>query len=244
MKTLIIEDEIPNALRLTRLLKGIDPTIEVLGPLTSIAEVRRFFSDGGKADIIFSDIRLNDGLVFEAFEDKNFSLRIIFTTAYSEYALKAFDYNCVHYLLKPIDEDELASALSKALLLSPRRVADMNPLREGSFRESFEIDRGAEIKLVQADQTALLLYEDGATELFTAEGSQGLVKKSMNAIETELDPKIFFRASRQCLINRNFIGKISYKGLRTLSVEINCPTPFKVDISREKSSVFRKWLNR
>ena len=115
MKILVIEDEQPNFLRLKKLLSEIDPKCTIDGPLVSQTAVREYFLQGYAPDIVISDIRLSDGLVFDAFDEMNVNTRIIFTTAYSEYAVKAFNYNSIHYLLKPIVREELAAAIDKAL---------------------------------------------------------------------------------------------------------------------------------
>ena len=125
MKILVIEDEQPNFLRLKKLLSEIDPKCTIDGPLVSQTAVREYFLQGYAPDIVISDIRLSDGLVFDAFDEMNVNTRIIFTTAYSEYAVKAFNYNSIHYLLKPIVREELAAAIDKALRQNPERLSEM-----------------------------------------------------------------------------------------------------------------------
>ena len=111
MNILIIEDEKHNADRLMRLLSSYEDNITIYGPLTSVVEVRDFFNSKRSIDLILSDIRLTDGLSFDALEDVTENIPVIFTTAYDEYALKAFNYNGIAYLLKPIEKDELAGAI-------------------------------------------------------------------------------------------------------------------------------------
>lgn len=115
MKILVLEDEQRNAMRLIRLLNGIDATFTIEGPLASIKETVEFFQSGKAADLILADIRLTDGLSFEALKYAPATVPIIFTTAYDEYAVQAFKFNSFDYLLKPVDADELEAAIDKAI---------------------------------------------------------------------------------------------------------------------------------
>ena len=129
MKILVLEDEQRNAMRLIRLLNGIDTTFTIEGPLASIKETVEFFQSGKAADLILADIRLTDGLSFEALKYAPATVPIIFTTAYDEYAVQAFKFNSFDYLLKPVDADELEAAIDKAI-----KQAGIMPTRTfGSF---------------------------------------------------------------------------------------------------------------
>lgn len=125
MKILVLEDEQRNAMRLIRLLNGIDTTFTIEGPLASIKETVEFFQSGKAADLILADIRLTDGLSFEALKYAPATVPIIFTTAYDEYAVQAFKFNSFDYLLKPVDADELEAAIDKAIKTG-RNYADEN----------------------------------------------------------------------------------------------------------------------
>lgn len=140
MNVLIIEDERHNADRLTRLLNSSFDDITVYGPLTSIADIRRFFNEPERMDLILADIRLSDGLSFDALKD----IPVIFTTAYDEYALKAFHYNGIAYLLKPIDKEELVEAVEKSRRLTApsatKEIAEIYRLLQGKpevYRQRF-----------------------------------------------------------------------------------------------------------
>lgn len=173
MNILVIEDEKHNADRMIRLLNGYDWNCRVFGPLGSVMEVREFFQGEDKVDLILSDIRLTDGLSFDALSDVPGDIPVIFTTAYDEYALRAFNYNGIAYLLKPIEKDELAEAIEKVRRMSSssasKEIAEIYRLLQGNsvaYRQRFLIpDRDGYIT-VPVSQVSYVSTESGVTRLF------------------------------------------------------------------------------
>ena len=199
MKILIIEDEHPNFLRLKKLLKELDSSYTVEGPLISQSAVKDYFENGNRPDLIISDIRLSDGLVFDAFDDVNCDTRIIFTTAYSEYAVKAFQYNSIHYLLKPIDEGKLREVLGRA-------VGEAKKKKDGRRRQLFVRTKGRSLTIDQGD---ILYIESKAkkAEIHTVKETIEIYA-AMSGLEEQLDER-FYRCHRGYLVNMAYIVEYS-----------------------------------
>jgi two-component system, LytTR family, response regulator LytT len=215
MKILIIEDEAMAARRLERLLLEIEPNIKILSMLPSIEESLGFLSKNTVIDLIFSDIQLSDGLSFDIFKQITPPCPIIFTTAYDEYAIQAFKTHAVDYLLKPLDVKELELALQKfkdfyaekpaqnalqqdfaALLQSLQKTATK------TFRKRFLIKKGEDFISIDADEVAYFYSENRITKLYKPDGKWFLFDQTLDDLEKELDPTMFFR------INRQFIAQI------------------------------------
>lgn len=248
MKILIIEDEQPNFLRLKKLLNDIDPTFAVEGPLISQSAVREYFAAGNKPDLIISDIRLSDGLVFDAFDDTDCDTRIIFTTAYSEYAVKAFQYNSIHYLLKPIVKEELAAAIKKAVVQIPERLSEIKqltaPTVKGAPRRRFLVPFRDGFEIIRVEDVAFLKYDCGILRLYRCNGDSYALDMSIDECEEQLDPDMFFRANRQFIVNINAIRKLINYWDRKLRVVLAAFPDEEILVSRDKSKSLREWLDR
>lgn len=227
MKILILEDEQRNAMRLIRLLNDIDPTFVIEGPFTNIKETVDFFQSGKTTDLILADIRLTDGLSFEALKYAPATVPIIFTTAYDEYAVQAFKFNSFDYLLKPLDADELEVAIDKATKAGKnyaeenlRQLFDALQKNQYRYRERF-----------------LLPYRDGY-------GTSEAVNVSMDELEQQLNPDCFFRANRQYIINVEhvlFLG--NYFGGK-LIVRLKGYPDTRITVSKEKAQRLKEWIDR
>lgn len=248
MKILIIEDEQPNFLRLKKLLNDIDPTFAVEGPLISQSAVKEYFTAGNKPDLIISDIRLSDGLVFDAFDDTDCDTRIIFTTAYSEYAVKAFQYNSIHYLLKPIVKEELASAIAKAVEQIPERLSEIKqltaPAAKGAPRRRFLVPYRDGFEIIRADDVAFLKYDCGMLRLYRFNGDSYALDMSIDECDMQLDEDMFFRSNRQFIVNINAIAKLINYWDRKLRVVLSGFPDEEILVSRDKSKQLREWLDR
>lgn len=246
-KILIIEDEPLNANRVKRLLLDIDDTLEIEGPLTSVEEVIELLSSNNY-DLILSDIRLHDRLVFEAFQEVMPSCPVIFTTAYDEYALKAFRNNGIDYLLKPIDYKELSDAYHKACLLGSSREATtklQSVSRElKCYKERILVTRGDELVPLKVCDINYIHTEDNQVCAYTVDGERYHLALTMGELEEVLSPELFFRLNRQYIVHIDSIQKISFYFMGKLVVRIKGCSESPIVVSKGRSSDFREWLDR
>ena len=250
MRVVIIEDEKPSARRLQRLLNDIDVDAEKL--LHSVEESVQWFSSNPHPDLIFLDVQLSDGLSFEIFEQLEINSAIIFTTAYDAYALQAFKLNSIDYLLKPIDKGELREAVDqfrKRHAEGSSLNMNLNDLRsllgnqqQAQYKRRFSIKVGQHLKLISAEDVECFYSENKGTYLFTKEGRNYLLDGTLEALENELDPDMFFRISRKYFVNVNAINDmISYTNSR-LQIKLNTYRENDVIVARERVRDFKKWL--
>ncbi len=250
MNVIIIEDEKPAARRLSRLLAEFD--VEVSDMLHSVEEALNWFRSNEHPDLIFLDIQLSDGLSFEIFDEIEVKSSIIFTTAYDEYALQAFKLNSIDYLLKPIDDEELEVAVKKfrALKPEPQKLALdfddikkllVNPI-EREYKKRFTVKVGQHLKIINADEVESFYSENKGTYAATSDGRNYLLDTTLENLETELNPKIFFRVSRKFYVNINHIKDIiSYTNSR-LQIKLNHFSELEIIVSRERVRDFKLWL--
>lgn len=248
MKILIIEDETPNFLRLQKLLNDIIPEAEIVGPADSVAAAKDILSCR-TFDIILADIRLSDGLVFEAFDEAVIKSPVIFTTAYDEYAIKAFKYNGVDYLLKPIAKTELEASLKKVQDKSGVfKGEDLNKLyrllQNGGvrYRERFLVQEKDGYNIIMADDVRYIYFEGGITRLFLKDGHRFIIDQPLNELEEQLDPKRFFRATRQHIVNIDGVERISNWFNRKVKIHLADYQDVEIIVSKEKTSFLKQWL--
>jgi two-component system, LytTR family, response regulator len=258
MRVIIIEDEIPAANHLARLLKNIDLGVEVVTKLDSVESALKYLQSASGIDLIFMDIQLADGLSFSIFEQMNLTTPVIFTTAFDQYTLKAFKVNSLDYLLKPIDEGELNQAVEKYSQLYPKTdkslsdkiyhiVREMTTSREipsSRYKERLLIKRGRHLHYLKTEAVAHF-YADGklcyAVD-FTA--SRHLVECNLNHLEVELAPNRFYRVNRHLLVNIESVKKVHpWMGGR-LKLELLPPMNDDTIVSRERVNGFKDWLGQ
>ena len=250
MNVLIIEDEKPAARRLSRLLE--QKGVEVSTMLHSVEESVDWFQKNEHPDLIFLDIQLSDGLSFEIFDIIEVNSAIIFTTAYDEYALQAFKLNSIDYLLKPIDDEELEKALDQYRTISQPQnqlALDFNDIKkllvnplEREYKKRFTARVGQHIKIINADEIECFYSENKGTYAFTTEGRNYLLDMTLENLEDELEPEMFFRVSRKFYININHIKDIiSYTNSR-LKITLNRFNEQEIIVSRERVRDFKLWL--
>ncbi|WAC10602.1 LytR/AlgR family response regulator transcription factor [Dyadobacter pollutisoli] len=255
MNVLIIEDEALSASRLQNLLYRYDPAIKVLQTLTSIRESIQWLGNTGNVtpDLIFMDLHLEDGLAFKIIDDLHLNVPIVFTTAYSEYTLKAFKANSIDYLLKPIDPGELASAIDKFAITRPKAspVPDMSALLamyqstvQEPFKERFLASAGTKLFSIQTTDIAYFTIEQKATFLKTYEGKHLAMDYSLDKLSQLLDPKQFFRINRSLIVALNSIRTIHTISAGRLRLELHPSIGQEVLVSGDRMADFKQWLGK
>ncbi len=250
MTTIIIEDEKPAARLLQRKLQKINISADVM--LHSVEEAIAWFSTNKHPDLIFLDIQLSDGLSFEIFEKVTIKSAVIFTTAFDEYALRAFKLNAIDYLLKPIDEDDLEAAVSKfqsnqsksnPVQLDFESIKKMlqNPF-EKSYKTRFTVKIGQHLKIITADEIECYFSENKGTYIHTIDNRNYLIDSTLEVLENELDPKNSFRVSRKFIVPLRFIKEIVLYSNSRLKVILPSYKEDEVIVSREKVQEFKLWL--
>ena len=250
MNVIIIEDERPSARRLQRMLQKLN--VEVTTMLHSVEESIAWFETNKHPDLIFLDIQLSDGLSFEIFENVTIKSSIIFTTAFDEYALQAFKLNSIDYLLKPIDEAELDAAVKQFNAVRPKvtnaqiNFEDIkklltNPV-DSVYKKRFTTKIGQHIKMIPVDEIECFYSENKGTYAHTIDGRDYLLDTTLELLEAELEPALFFRISRKFYININAIKDIiSYTNSR-LQLKLNNYKDQDIIVARERVKDFKIWL--
>ncbi len=250
MNVLIIEDEKPSARYLQRMLEKQDVSVSQM--LHSVEEAVNWFQNNPHPDLIFLDIQLSDGLSFEIFDTVEVNSAIIFTTAFDEYALQAFKLNSIDYLLKPIDEDELYSAVEKYKSFNPStqnvqfnfediKKLLVNPV-ERAYKKRFTTKIGQHIKMISVDEIECFYSENKGTYAHTVDGRNYLLETTLEQLEQELSPELFFRISRKYYINIEAIKDIIFYTNSRLQLKLNSYKEQEVIVARERVKDFKLWL--
>jgi DNA-binding LytR/AlgR family response regulator len=251
MNILIVENEKPAADRLVRLLMKIDKSLTILGVIETVEETINRLREKPVPDLILMDIQLDDGLCFEVFETTNVDIPVIFTTAYDEYMLKAFKVNSIDYLLKPIDEELLKSALVKFKKL----YADNDPFKRdfkqlmfefrNQYKSRFLIKIGEKYRSVPAAEISHFHIIERSVFLNDNQGKDYGIDYSLDQLQTMLDPRKFFRINRECIVNiENISLMYSYSSSR---LQLTLKDREKSDlfvVSREKVAEFKRWIDK
>jgi DNA-binding LytR/AlgR family response regulator len=256
MTALIIEDEQLIAEEMKSMIEAVAPDVVLLGVMPSIKSARKWFQANPVPDVLFMDIKLSDGLSFELFEQVQINCPVIFCTAYEEYAIRAFKVNGVDYLLKPVQEEDLQKAIGKVRSMQqsgsaiPADIAQLvkyftqSPSNKPQFKERFIINTNNKLIPVEAKDIALI-YRDTLNYFFRFDGQKLIYDYSpLEEIEEVLDPDLFFRASRQAIVNINAIQVLKPYGNQKVMVHLKPPLNMEIDVSREKAPLLRKWLDR
>ena len=249
MKALVIEDEILASKHLLQVLDEVGD-ISVIAVLESITETIEWFRKNPQPEVIFMDIHLADGSAFEIFRNTEITCPVIFTTAYDEYALKAFKVNSIDYLLKPIEAADVKNALKKLRGLSePENLKTaLNNLiesygRTSKYRKHFLIpSKGDKLIPVQSSDLACFFIDSGIVKAISTDGKSFNFDHTLDELEGMLDPQDFFRANRQYIISRKAIRDIDLWFNSRLSVNLKIAVPEKILISKARISEFKKWF--
>lgn len=254
MKVLIIEDEQLAARRIEGLIRRYDAAITIMGIIDSVSAAVRWLQENDIPDLVFMDIQLADGLSFNIFEKINLSCPIIFTTAYQEYAVRAFKLNSVDYLLKPIDFDEFRHALDKYRSWKSSGSAEtvitkdlLDSLREMTtrkYKSRFGVKTGEHIKSIPVEEILYFYSLQKGTFLYTKDHHTYLVDYPLDTVTEMIDPDVFFRINRKYLVRHEAIlDIISYSASR-LKIKIMFSDDNEILVSRERVPYFKKWLDR
>jgi len=254
MKVLIIEDELPAARRLKSILSKINPDYEILDVIDSAQHAIKWFNTFSSPDLVFMDIQLADGISFEIFEAVSIECPVIFTTAYDQYAIKAFKHNSVDYLLKPITQEDLSSSIEKFQKYHTQGEKETNYAKineviqrlssKKNYRSRFLIKKGEQLLYVSIDEVAYFYSENSLTFLISKDKQRYIIDHSLEELEQQLDPTLFHRINRKQIICIQAIQSISryFNG----RLKIDCKPECKDDmiVSRERVASFKEWLNQ
>lgn len=249
MNVIIIEDEKPAARLLQRKVEKLG--LQVNQMLHSVEEAVIWFQDNAHPDLIFLDIQLSDGLSFEIFETIDIKSAVVFTTAYDEYALRAFKLNSIDYLLKPIDEDDLEVAINKFkhrnkpqnLSLDFEMIKRMlvNPV-EKEYKKRFTVKIGQQLKLIDIQEVECFFSQDKGTYLHTLDNRDYLLEGTLEQLERELNPEDFYRVSRKFIVPMKAIKEIQMHSNSRLKLILSTYKEDEVIVARERVGDFKDWI--
>ena len=249
MNIIIIEDEKPAARLLQRKVEKMGLEVNLM--LHSVEESIAWFQNNPHPDLIFLDIQLSDGLSFEIFEAIEIKSSVIFTTAYDEYALRAFKLNSIDYLLKPIDEEDLEIAVNKfkARNASQNISLDFEAIKrmlvnpaEKEYKKRFSVKIGTQLKVINIDEIECIYSENKGTYIHTLDNRNYLIDNSLEVIEKELNPNQFFRISRKFIIPLHSVKEIQMHSNSRLKIILPTYKDDEVIVAREKVSDFKTWI--
>lgn len=246
---LIIEDELPNFLGLKKLIETrYGDAYQVEGPLTSVEQVYDHLSGGTHPDLILSDIRLSDGVVFDAFDRLDLRVPVIFTTAYNDFVLKAFRYNSIDYLLKPVTPEELEAALIKLernhAYTNAESLTVLSKVSQQSFRKRFLCNCCDGLVVVGVDEISHIISSEGITTIYTTKQRHFHIDLTLDALVSQLDPDVFFKVSRQSIVHINAISKLQTNWLRKVHLQLRYYPDVEIPVSKNNVSELKKWLDR
>ncbi|MBP1631341.1 MAG: response regulator transcription factor [Bacteroidetes bacterium] len=248
MRVVIIEDEKISQDFLVYLLKKKYPDIDILKVIDSVKDSIEFFMDND-ADLIFMDIHLKDGDCFQIFEKINLNLPIIFTTAYDEYTLKAFDVNGIAYILKPLSEESITNAISKYKKITSQSLDKekinyfLSSIRdEKKYKKRLLVRLGDKIIVIEESNIAYFISKSRITYVYTKENDVYIIDYSLDSLSVQLDPNNFFRISRECIARFDSIADISKFTKGRLKVTLAPELQSEIIISQERTSYFYKWI--
>lgn len=253
MKILVIEDETLVAESLMKQVRQVEPSAELIGPLPTVKASLKWLSENPQPDLILSDIQLADGISLDIFSEYKLHCPVIFTTAYNEYAIRAFKVNSIDYLLKPIDKKELIAAFQKFHLLQSKfndavYLQEMKELftnfnKSKQYKERFAVHMGRSVTLIPVDDIALFLKEE-LIYLINKEGNRFITDfRSLDEVEELVNPNFFYRVNRQHLVHLPFIESYRSDDTGKLTLKLRGVKTNELIVSKEKAAEFKKWFD-
>lgn len=249
LRVLIIEDEVPAATRLEGLLEESNQAVSIVACLESVEQAVKWLSEN-QADLIFSDIHLSDGLCFNIFEQIKVDVPVIFTTAYDQYAIKAFQVNSVGYLLKPFDLAELEEVLSKFNTYFNPAEKDIRSLAQAlkqekpDYRKRFLVYSGDKIRTVDVSDAAYFYADQKLVFLMDVHGKRHTVDQTLDKLENQLQPEQFFRINRQYIISYSAIDSMQAYSKGRVKIDLKPEAPKEAIVSIDRAGRFKLWLNQ
>ncbi len=255
MKILIVEDEELAAKRLAQLVLEIEPEAEIHGPIDTVSATVKLLKLKPVYDLILLDIQLADGKSFSIFDQYEVITPVVFTTAYDEYALQAFELNSIDYLLKPVNREKLRSSLEKFHKLKEyysegnpnnqlyKMLRNLQQPGKVAFKDRFLINKGDAMIPIKVSEIACFYAEDKEVLLLTNDKKRYIIPHSIEELSSKLDPKLFFRVNRQYIISGDAIHKVHNYFNFKLKVEITTDPKLEIIVSRVKTAAFKAWMN-
>lgn len=248
MRALIVEDEPMARARLARTLAAHFTDIEVVAMTESVRSTVEWLQENTDPDVIFMDVELSDGDCFEIFRQVPVRSKVIMTTAYDSYAIKAFETGSVDYLLKPVDLKSLCRAVERCR--ERASVIDVEKLlaamgRDTSrkrYKERYIVKCGGKIIPVQMENVAFFFSQDKSNYMMLLKGEKYIIDSTMDTLEDELDPDRFFRVSRGCIVSRSSVVSVDNNANGKLYLQCSPKAPFEVPVSRNRAKDFLEWL--
>ncbi|MBQ8854377.1 MAG: response regulator transcription factor [Alistipes sp.] len=248
MKLLIIEDETAAAQNLRSILKSVTPEAEIVDTIDTVVDSIEWFENNPMPDLVFMDIHLSDGESFKIFDRVNITSPVVFTTAYDQYALKAFEVNSIDYLLKPINEQAVRRAVDKWRNLTGAAKSEYNSRvdtmvrQHASYRNSFLVRFRDKLIPVSPEDIAYCYTSEEKVYAFGYNGERYPMEYTLEALQGMLSPVDFYRANRQFIIAREAVADISVWFGSRLSVNLKLETPEKIIVSKARVPEFKQWL--
>lgn len=248
MKLLIIEDETAAAQNLRSILKSVTPEAEIVDTIDTVVDSIEWFENNPMPDLVFMDIHLSDGESFKIFDRVNITCPVVFTTAYDQYALKAFEVNSIDYLLKPINEQAVRRAVDKWRNLTGAAKSEYSSRvdtmvrQHASSRNSFLVRFRDKLIPVSPEDIAYCYTSEEKVFAFGYNGERYPMEYTLEALQGMLSPVDFYRANRQFIIAREAVADISVWFGSRLSVNLKLETPEKIIVSKARVPEFKQWL--
>ena len=254
IKILVVEDEIPAQINLKKLIDKHCTNSVVVATLNSVRSTIKWLEDNPEgADVIFMDVELSDGVCFDIFDKVSVNTQVVITTAYDNYAVKAFRINSTDYLLKPILDSDFVAAWGRCMeRMGHNNTFSMGSLvdaiskvggRDKEYKKRFIVKAGEKIIIIPVEDIAYCYSEEKSTYAVNFAGTRRLLDYSLDMVQDMLDPKRFFRVSRSCIVSINAIENISKHLGTRLKLQLNPRTEEDVVVSRSRTSDFLLWLD-
>ncbi len=251
MHILIVEDEHLAASRLSTMIKKLHSDVEISSVCDSVEQTLDWLSNNPQPDLAFFDIQLGDGISFDIFEQADIQFPVIFTTAYDQYAIKAFKVNSIDYLLKPIEEEALETAISKFLNQQNKDLASIHQailqthklIQPNNYKTRFLIKVGEHLRMIKTNEISFFYSEEKATFLRTMDGHNYALDQSLEQYELQLNPSEFYRISRKYIVKITAISDIiNYSNSRLKLKLYGMEGDDTIIVSRERVKAFKMWL--